>query len=668
MSKLQNWSNTLVLLIATLGVGLVVSGCDSGGTSPDSNNLGDVSGAITGQVIDNASSTPIEGAKVVVAVGSLDADGESFSATTGAEGRFAITDLPATTADDGSNTGEDPSAKYGIRVETPDGSNYRDAYRGQVELAYGNNETGAVELGANITFPLQKNNGSLSGQLGVTGSDAPLRNTELRASQTINTGFTAEGDATSGILTVTTTTTTDEQGSFTFENLVVGENVDLYARFDNNTESPVATQKSIPDEGSAAPVEASVSAPALTATLDPAPGTDFGTTEPEWTLTFNRPVAGVTTDDVAEALSIDQGNITTKAVDGSGNVELDVSATTTESGAIESVSWSVAEPLSDGIEFQVGYGNLFGDIVGAQYGVGLSEVNDTRVGGLPAPLDYSIGANTNAPATPSISFNSDDFRVSDDGTLEAGTYNYDDSPVTLPLQVDEVDNSAAEVKGYEVFYSSQDTRENRSEPGTQFQQTGGGLDGIIPASNAEFGDGRLTFSASTNNNNPFAAEDGSYGDVQVTVRAVSINNERSAFSDTLTVADNDSLGLNDAATEFVDTNSDGNADVLKVEFDEPVAGISAGDAGGDYFAISDGSGTATTLGSVEEVDNSGVPSPGATVTVALDDDGSNTANDELTVNGSGSNNFVTDLASNPVEVDDGDESVDTSDDNQDFNL
>ncbi|MCS4049892.1 carboxypeptidase regulatory-like domain-containing protein [Salinibacter ruber] len=183
MSKLQNWSNTLVLLIATLGFGLVVSGCDSGGTSPDSNNLGDVSGAITGQVIDNATSNPIEGAKVVVAVGSLDTDGKSFSATTGSEGRFAITDLPATTADDGSeDENEDPSAKYGIRVETPDGSAYRDAYRGQVELAYGNNETGAVELGANITFPLQKNNGSLSGQLGVSGSDAPLRNTELRAS------------------------------------------------------------------------------------------------------------------------------------------------------------------------------------------------------------------------------------------------------------------------------------------------------------------------------------------------------------------------------------------------------------------------------------------------------------------------------------------------------
>lgn len=633
MSKLQNWSNTLVLLIATLGVGLVVSGCDSGGTSPDSNNLGDVSGAITGQVIDNASSTPIEGAKVVVAVGSLDADGESFSATTGAEGRFAITDLPATTADDGSNTGEDPSAKYGIRVETPDGSNYRDAYRGQVELAYGNNETGAVELGANITFPLQKNNGSLSGQLGVTGSDAPLRNTELRASQTINTGFTAEGDATSGILTVTTTTTTDEQGSFTFENLVVGENVDLYARFDNNTESTVATQKSIPDEGSAAPVEnSSVSAPALTATLDPAPGTDFGTTEPEWTLTFNRPVAGVTTDDVAEALSIDESSISTKAVDESGNVELDVSATTTESGAIESVSWSVAEPLSDGIEFRVGYGNLFDDIVGAQYGVGLSEVNDTRVRRLPALLNYSIGANTNAPATPAIG---------EDGNVQVSnvpeTIDYDVPGVSPNLTIN-VDNSGAPVKEYQVFARTvEDTEDRGQAPQFELKET-------ISAENVEFGEtsGSVTFSG-----NPLRTNvEGTYGPIEWKIRAVSINNVEGDFSETQEIADNDSLDLSGA--QYADVDSDGD-DELEVTFSEPVSDISAGDAGTDYFIIEDGSNDPTALGEVAEVNNSINPAT-ARVVVELGDDGSNTANDELTVREAGSDNFVTDLAGNPIKV------------------
>ena len=633
MSKLQNWSNTLVLLIATLGFGLVVSGCDSGGTSPDSNNLGDVSGAITGQVIDNATSNPIEGAKVVVAVGSLDTDGKSFSATTGSEGRFAITDLPATTADDGSeDENEDPSAKYGIRVETPDGSAYRDAYRGQVELAYGNNETGAVELGANITFPLQKNNGSLSGQLGVSGSDAPLRNTELRASQTINTGFTAEGDATSGELTVTTTTTTDEQGSFTFENLVVGENVDLYARFDNSTESTVTIGKSIPDEGSAAPVEASVSAPALSATLDPAPETDFGTTEPEWTLTFNRPVAGVTTDDVEEALSIGQSTIETKAVDGSGNVELDVSATTTEGGAIESVSWSVAEPLSDGVTFDVRYGNLFGQIVGAQYGVNVSEVNDTRVRRLPPSLGYSIGANTNAPATPA---------VGEDGNVQVSnvpeTIDYDVSSVSPNLTIN-VDNSEAPVKEYQVFARTVEDTENRTEA-PQFE-----LKRTISAENVEFGEtgGSVTF-----RNNPLRTNDeGTYGPIEWKVRAVSINNVEGDFSETQEIADNDSLDLNSG--QFADVDGDGDTE-LEVTFSEPVSGISAGDAGSDYFGISDGSGDPTALGSVAEVNN-GISPATATVVVNLGDDGSNTANDELTVNGESSDNFVTDLAGNSIKV------------------
>ncbi len=632
MSKLQNWSNTLVLLIATLGFGLVVSGCDSGGTSPDSNNLGDVSGAITGQVIDNATSNGIEGAKVVVAVGSLDTDGKSFSATTGSEGRFAITDLPATTADDGSNTGEDPSAEYGIRVETPDGSAYRDAYRGQVELAYGNNETGAVELGANITFPLQKNNGSLSGQLGVSGSDAPLRNTELRASQTINTGFTAEGDATSGELTVTTTTTTDEQGSFTFENLVVGENVDLYARFDNNTESDVVFGKSIPDEGSASPVEnSSVSAPALTATLDPAPGTDFGTTEPEWTLTFNRPVAGVTTDDVEEALSIGQSTIETKAVDGSGNVELDVSATTTEGGAIESVSWSVAEPLSDGVTFDVRYGNLFGQIVGAQYGVNVSEVNDTRVRRLPPSLGYSIGANTNAPATPA---------VGEDGNVQVSnvpeTIDYDVSSVSPNLTIN-VDNSEAPVKEYEVFARTVEDTEDRGQA-PQFEKIK-----TISAENVEFGE---TSEPVTFSNNPLRTNEGTYGPIEWKVRAVSINNVEGDFSETQEIVDNDSLDLNSG--QFADVDGDGDTE-LEVTFSEPVSGISAGDAGSDYFGISDGSGDPTALGSVAEVNN-GISPATATVVVNLGDDGSNTANDELTVNGESSDNFVTDLAGNSIKV------------------
>ncbi|WP_118831173.1 carboxypeptidase regulatory-like domain-containing protein [Salinibacter ruber] len=636
MSKLQNWSNTLVLLIATLGFGLVVSGCDSGGTSPDSNNLGDVSGAITGQVIDNATSNPIEGAKVVVAVGSLDTDGKSFSATTGSEGRFAITDLPATTADDGSeDESEDPSAKYGIRVETPDGSAYRDAYRGQVELAYGNNETGAVELGANITFPLQKNNGSLSGQLGVDGSDAPLRNTELRASQTINTGFTAEGDAKSGELTVTTTTTTDGQGSFTFENLVVGNEVDLYARFDNNTESDVVSGKSIPDEGSASPVEnSSVSAPALTATLDPAPETDFGTTEPEWTLTFNRPVAGVTTDDVEEALSIGQSTIETKAVDGSGNVELDVSATTTEGGAIESVSWSVAEPLSDGVNFEVKYVGLFNDIVGAQYGVG---VNTSSIES--SPLSYSIGANTNAPATPA---------VGEDGNVQVSnvseTIDYDVSSVSPNLTIN-VDNSEAPVKEYQVFARTVEDTEDRGQAAPQFDQIE-----TISAENVGFGEtsGSVTFS-----NNPLRTDEGTYGPIEWKVRAVSINNVEGDFSETQEIVDNDSLDLDDANTAFNDTNSDGNADELEVTFSEPVSGISAGDAGSDYFGISDGSGDPTALGSVAEVNNAISPAATATVVVNLGDDGSNTDNDELTVNGESSDNFVMDLAGNPIKVERG---------------
>ncbi|WP_157942217.1 carboxypeptidase-like regulatory domain-containing protein [Salinibacter altiplanensis] len=694
MSKLRTWLNTSVILIATLGLGLVASGCDSNDPSPDTSEIGDVTGAITGQVIDNATNEPIEGATVVAAVGSLDTDAESFSATTGSEGRFAITDLPATTADDGSNTGEDPSARYGIRVETPEGSAYRSAYRGEVELAFGNNETGAIELGANITFPLSKTNGSLSGQLGVSNSnsDAPLRNTELRLSQDVNVEFDADGDATTGnsSLSVVTTTTTDEQGAFSVENLVVGEDVDVDALFDDGTEQNVGSQ-SIPDEGDAAPLEESVSAPALEivdVTPDPETDIDVEDARPSFVFTFNRPVAdNRTVNSLAEneELLITTQSPAQKSLTSNGDIKVETSFNEDRT----ELTVTPTQDLSDGFRYEHTANVSASDFTDAQYGESLSSTSDLDI-------EFTVGLDNSAPAAPSISVQPS--ALNDDGEIAAGTYGYTDGQVAssplhrnkraiVPLQVDEVDNSQAEVKGYEVFYSSQDIRENRgANSASEFQQVGeyersavgsqlpsGDFEvseNIVDASEAEFNNGRLTFSASTNDNNPFAAQDGSYGDIEVKVRAVSINNERSAFSETLTIADTDSLSLVENSTRFEDTNGDGDDNALVVEFDEPVSGISVGDDGTNYFAINDGSGTATSLGNVEEVENRGVNTgPGATVTVALDDDGSNTGNDELTVKRKESNDdFVTDLAGNPIEVGDGDEDVDDPDDNQDFTL
>jgi len=347
------------------------------------------------------------------------------------------------------------------------------------------------------------------------------------------------------------------------------------------------------------------------------------------------------------------------------------------------------QDLVDGYRYNHNTSGSFtvADFVDARYGKSLNNASELDV-------DFSIGIDNSAPAVPSISYQPSE--LNDDGEIPAGRFDYTDGQVSVDLQVDDVDNSQAEVKGYEVFYVSQDIRADRDPVtgGDPFLQVGtygnSGVtntfsstevavsENIVDASTDDFENGPVEFSVSTNDDHPFAVEepfaaaDGFYGDIQIKVRAVSINNQRSDFSDVITIADNDSLGLDDANTEYDDADSDGD-DELVVSFDEPVSGISAGDDANNFFDITDSGGDATSIGDVVEVDNDGVDtspggSTGAEIVVEITDDGSNTSGDELTVDDETSANFVTDLAGNPIEVGNGDETTDTSDDNQDFSL
>ena len=69
--------------------------------------------------------------------------------------------------------------------------------------------------------------------------------------------------------------------------------------------------------------------------------------------------------------------------------------------------------------------------------------------------------------------------------------------------------------------------------------------------------------------NNFVGPEGGYNEKQVKVRAVSINNVRSDFSNTLTIADENRLNITSAVVQ--DTDDDGEDEIV-AEFNEPVEG------------------------------------------------------------------------------------------------
>jgi hypothetical protein len=273
-------------------------------------------------------------------------------------------------------------------------------------------------------------------------------------------------------------------------------------------------------------------------------------------------------------------------------------------------------------------------------------------------FEFSVGIDTTRPSVPSVSFNTENGIVNDDGTLAEGALDYTDDYVTVPLRIDEIDDN---VKGYEVYYRSQN-EVGRSGNGDQFRKAfavnpeASGFEfedseGIIPADAAEsgeFGDGTLPFTA-TINGTPFAADNGSYGPIEWKVRAVSINNVRGEFTEVITTEDNTMPSVTDAAAS--DTSGNGNDDYITVEFSEP---LTTGGVSVEAFTLEDSDGNERSiLNNVEEVNNS---VNGASEVIISLDDGNSIDDRPAWQDGDGTDAIevagdVTDLAGNGVDPD-----------------
>ncbi len=401
------------------------------------------------------------------------------------------------------------------------------------------------------------------------------------------------------------------------------------------------------------------------ASVTPGVGADLATTDTSFTFTFTDPVVEneyTRTDvtatggnrhliDVVSLRILQAKNLTP------GNsipVELEFNDDRTE------LSIAPQQELKDGFIYTLSVGDTTSST--GFYDARFKSEDGARFAdnpNLPENLNFrfSVGIDTSQPDVPSVSFDPDHGAVNDDGTLKDGTYDYTQSSITAPLQVDDVPDN---VKGYEVYYRSQNQR-GRFGNGYQFRKAfdvspvANGLqfedsDGIIPTSaleSDEFDDGELEFTA-TISGSPFEAQDGSYGPTEWKVRAVSINNVRGDFTDVITLEDNTQPEVEQTLDypNAVDSSGNGNHDYIEVFLSEPLTTESVSV---DAFTLEDSNGKERTiLDSVEEVNN--FSGTGVLVEISLEAGNSinegGTSPDEIEIA-----EDVTDLAGNGIDPD-----------------
>jgi len=195
------------LLVTTLflAFGLVLSGCDSTvnqeGDAPiqasDSIDASttinnpppedfDAVGTISGRVIDRVTNEPLEGVTVSIF--------DTLTVTTGASGSFSLSGVPVNTTEDGGD--DNVVTTYNVHISIPDDMPYRSNYSAEVAVPFIENFSGGAggpnNLGANVTFPLSKTNGSVSGTV-LTPGQVPLADATVRLRQDLIVRFNSEG-------------------------------------------------------------------------------------------------------------------------------------------------------------------------------------------------------------------------------------------------------------------------------------------------------------------------------------------------------------------------------------------------------------------------------------------------------------------------------------------
>lgn len=394
------------------------------------------------------------------------------------------------------------------------------------------------------------------------------------------------------------------------------------------------------------------------AEITPEVGADLETTDTSFTVTFTRPV------DSSEftRTDVEPGTGDRHLVDHIGFFPMggkDLTPGNTLPIDIEfeedrkELTLTPQESLEDGIVYRLDLGDMSSDR--GFYDPRFKSENGGRYAENPnfdenLNFSYSVGMSDGQPATPSMSFadqDGDDETINDEGELDYRA----NQTVRAELQVDEVDNSGAEVKGYEVYYRSQN-QVGRTGGGDQFVKATvvdpeaeasdfEDHDGIIPADAAFGGDGPVGFSVWVFDY-PLAAKDGSYGPIEWKVRAVSINNIRGDFSDVLTTGDNVLPRLTDAEEGIV--NDAGDVETIDVFFSEA---LDAGTVNSNRFTVEDNEGSTVDLDDAN-VENEHPSDGDSHVELTLSSPTESVDNYDVEVDDDDTTEPVTDLAGNGV--------------------
>lgn len=528
--------------------------------------------------------------------------------------------------------GGSPSSQHVLGLDLSNVSGpYRDQYSAEVSLPYGE-EGAANNLTASVTIPISRLNASISGRLSDTDGDA-LASTQVMLVQRLPLAFDASGQPTNFVDVQVDSARTNGEGRYAFSGAEASSEAFLRYRMNGQSlgRDPANGYFQVPaGQGGSVSVdrgEKSVTPPPFEARLvAPERGADVEEDSVSFVFRFSAPVADnpfTATDapfgdeSMRDFFELQRLGPKTRST---GDLELDLSFNSDRT----QLTVSTAEPLQDGSRYEMDVAAFSESGFESLYGQPVSNGGDFTG---PDAIAFSVGINESAPATPTLQFLTDDgTQPEDNGTpLDYG----DDFSVRFRVPATDPN---VELKEYEVFVKSGDGDFEAIDTAP--------LDDFTPDGSNQV-DFRVTFQGDGDDPlDNFVGSQGDYNEKQIRVRAVSINNVRSDFSNTLTIADQNRLNI--ASANIQDTDDDGE-DELVAEFNEPVESTTI--AVGAFTVLRDGSELSGVLEDAEsqffngtevvlEISDSYTPNDGF-------------SNDELRADVGG----VTDLANNGIDDD-----------------